>query len=359
MQLFNDFCNYTLDENGVLNSFQLNYPENYNFGYDVVDKMGELAPNDIAMEWTNPDHLHKTFTFADIKRLSNKAANAFKNQGVKKGDRVIVILKRNYEYWYIVPALHKLGAIVIPATNMLTLDDITYRVDTADIRFAVSTPDGDTAETLVKASKERTILEKVFVVRRDVEGAVNFTDEIEKADPQVITLLLQVLDDGRLTDGQGNTVDFKNTVIIATSNAGFGNERLTGDEDKDMKIMDRIAPYFRPEFLNRFNAVIEFSHLTKEDLNDIVDLMLTEVNQTIAKKGMDLEVTDAAKAYLIEEGYDEAMGVRPLRRVIEQQIRDRITDYYLDHLDSKHLLADLVDDTIVISERQEEQENKD
>lgn len=163
MQLFNDFCNYTLDENGVLNSFQLDYPENYNFGYDVVDKMGELAPNDIAMEWTNPDHLHKTFTFADIKRLSNKAANAFKNQGVKKGDRVIVILKRNYEYWYIVPALHKLGAIVIPATNMLTLDDITYRVDTADIRFAVSTPDGDTAETLVKASKERPILEKVLL----------------------------------------------------------------------------------------------------------------------------------------------------------------------------------------------------
>ena len=122
MQLFNDFCNYTLDENGVLNSFQLDYPENYNFGYDVVDKMGELAPNDIAMEWTNPDHLHKTFTFADIKRLSNKAANAFKNQGVKKGDRVIVILKRNYEYWYIVPALHKLGAIVIPATQQIYLD---------------------------------------------------------------------------------------------------------------------------------------------------------------------------------------------------------------------------------------------
>ena len=178
MQLYKNFCNYTLDENGVLNSFSIDYPENYNFGYDVVDKMGELAPNDIAMEWTNPDHLHKTFTFGDIKRLSNMAANAFKNQGVKKGDRVIVILKRNYEYWYVVPALHKLGAIVIPATNMLTLDDITYRVDTANIRFAVSTPDGDMAETLVEASKERPILEKVFVVRRDVEGAINLTEEI-------------------------------------------------------------------------------------------------------------------------------------------------------------------------------------
>ena len=222
-------------------------------------------------------------------------------------------------------------------------------------RTAVSKLIGTTAGYVGYDDNSNTLTERV---RRN-PYAIILLDEIEKADPQVITLLLQVLDDGRLTDGQGNTVDFKNTVIIATSNAGFGNERLTGDEDKDMKIMDRIAPYFRPEFLNRFNAVIEFSHLTKEDLNDIVDLMLTEVNQTIAKKGMDLEVTDAAKAYLIEEGYDEAMGVRPLRRVIEQQIRDRITDYYLDHLDSKHMLADLVDDTIVISERQEEQENKD
>ena len=243
------------------------------------------------------------------------------------------------------------------AQDMFGSKEAIIRLDMSEFsdRTAVSKLIGTTAGYVGYDDNSNTLTERV---RRN-PYAIILLDEIEKADPQVITLLLQVLDDGRLTDGQGNTVDFKNTVIIATSNAGFGNERLTGDEDKDMKIMDRIAPYFRPEFLNRFNAVIEFSHLTKEDLNDIVDLMLTEVNQTIAKKGMDLEVTDAAKAYLIEEGYDEAMGVRPLRRVIEQQIRDRITDYYLDHLDSKHLLADLVDDTIVISERQEEQENKD
>lgn len=115
--------------------------------------------------------------------------------------------------------------------------------------------------------------------------------------------------------------------------------------------MDRIAPYFRPEFLNRFNGVIEFSHLTKDDLNEIVDLMLDEVNQTIAKKGIDLEVTEVAKAHMIELGYDESMGVRPLRRVIEQEIRDKITDFYLDHTDTKHLTADVKDDILVITER--------
>jgi len=122
--------------------------------------------------------------------------------------------------------------------------------------------------------------------------------------------------------------------------------------------MDRLKPYFRPEFLNRFNAVIEFSHLGKEDLAEIVDLMLDEVNQTLAKKDIMLTVTDAAKHYLAEEGYDEVMGVRPLRRVIEQQIRDKVTDYHLDHLDAKHLLADLKDDELVIEEAKEHQTKK-
>ena len=176
-------------------------------------------------------------------------------------------------------------------------------------------------------------------------------DEIEKADPQVITLLLQVLDDGRLTDGQGNTVNFKNTVIIATSNAGFGYEaNLTEDADKP-ELMDRLKPFFRPEFLNRFNAVIEFSHLNKEDLSKIVDLMLAEVNQTLAKKDIDLEVSQAAKDFITEEGYDEVMGVRPLRRVVEQQIRDKVTDFHLDHLDAKHLEADMEDGVLVIREK--------
>ncbi len=182
MQLFEKFCKYSLDSNGCLKDFELIYPPNFNFGYDVVDEMAKLAPNDIALKWTNPDKVEKTFTFADIGRLSNKAANAFAKNGVKKGDKVIVILKRNYEYWYVVPALHKLGAIVIPATNMLTVDDITYRIKTADIKFAVCTPDDEIAEHLVEAARLEPRLQKIFVARRNLDGTINLTEEIEPAD---------------------------------------------------------------------------------------------------------------------------------------------------------------------------------
>ncbi|MDT9504896.1 ATP-dependent Clp protease ATP-binding subunit [Streptococcus mutans] len=234
------------------------------------------------------------------------------------------------------------------ALDMFGSKDSIIRLDMSEYsdRTAVSKLIGTTAGYVGYDDNSNTLTERV---RRNPYSIV-LLDEIEKADSQVITLLLQVLDDGRLTDGQGNTINFKNTVIIATSNAGFGNEALTGQEDKDMKIMDRIAPYFRPEFLNRFNAVIEFSHLSKEDLDEIVNLMLSEVNTTLAKKGIDLVVSDSAKAHLIEEGYDEAMGVRPLRRVIEQEIRDKVTDFYLDHTDIKHLKAEMQDDKLIIEE---------
>ena len=234
------------------------------------------------------------------------------------------------------------------ALDMFGSKDSIIRLDMSEYsdRTAVSKLIGTTAGYVGYDDNSNTLTERV---RRNPYSIV-LLDEIEKADSQVITLLLQVLDDGRLTDGQGNTINFKNTVIIATSNAGFGNEALTGQEDKDMKIMDRIAPYFRPEFLNRFNAVIEFSHLSKEDLDEIVNLMLSEVNTTLAKKGIDLVVSDSAKTHLIEEGYDEAMGVRPLRRVIEQEIRDKVTDFYLDHTDVKHLKAEMQDDKLIIEE---------
>lgn len=235
------------------------------------------------------------------------------------------------------------------AFDMFGSKDAIVRLDMSEYndRTAVSKLIGATAGYVGYDDNSNTLTERI---RRNPYSIV-LLDEIEKADPQVITLLLQVLDDGRLTDGQGNTINFKNTVIIATSNAGFGNEAFTGDSDKDLKIMERISPYFRPEFLNRFNSVIEFSHLSKDDLSEIVDLMLDEVNQTIGKKGIDLVVDENVKSHLIELGYDEAMGVRPLRRVIEQEIRDRITDYYLDHTDVKHLKANLQDGQIVISER--------
>ena len=235
------------------------------------------------------------------------------------------------------------------ALDMFGTKDAIIRLDMSEYsdRTAVSKLIGTTAGYVGYDDNNNTLTERV---RRNPYSIV-LLDEIEKADPQVITLLLQVLDDGRLTDGQGNTVNFKNTVIIATSNAGFGYEaNLTEDADKP-ELMDRLKPYFRPEFLNRFNAVIEFSHLSKEDLSKIVDLMLVEVNKTLSKKDIDLAVSEAAKEYMTEEGYDEVMGVRPLRRVVEQQIRDKVTDFHLDHLDAKHLEADMEDGVLVIREK--------
>ena len=235
------------------------------------------------------------------------------------------------------------------ALDMFGTKDAIIRLDMSEYsdRTAVSKLIGTTAGYVGYDDNSNTLTERV---RRNPYSII-LLDEIEKADPQVITLLLQVLDDGRLTDGQGNTVNFKNTVIIATSNAGFGYEaNLTEDADKP-ELMDRLKPYFRPEFLNRFNAVIEFSHLSKEDLSKIVDLMLVEVNKTLSKKDIDLAVSEAAKEYMTEEGYDEVMGVRPLRRVVEQEIRDKVTDFHLDHLDAKHLEADMEDGGLVIREK--------
>lgn len=235
------------------------------------------------------------------------------------------------------------------ALDMFGTKDAIIRLDMSEYsdRTAVSKLIGTTAGYVGYDDNNNTLTERV---RRNPYSIV-LLDEIEKADPQVITLLLQVLDDGRLTDGQGNTVNFKNTVIIATSNAGFGYEaNLTEDADKP-ELMDRLKPYFRPEFLNRFNAVIEFSHLSKEDLSKIVDLMLVEVNKTLSKKEIDLAVSEAAKEYMTEEGYDEVMGVRPLRRVVEQQIRDKVTDFHLNNLDAKHLEADMEDGILFIREK--------
>ncbi|MFG6139640.1 AAA family ATPase [Streptococcus pyogenes] len=232
------------------------------------------------------------------------------------------------------------------ALDLFGSKDAIIRLDMSEYndRTAVSKLIGTTAGYVGYDDNNNTLTERV---RRN-PYAIVLLDEIEKADPQIITLLLQVLDDGRLTDGQGNTINFKNTVIIATSNAGFGQQDT---ETSGFNIMDRIAPYFRLEFLNRFNSIIKFNHLQKENLEEIVDLMLAEVNQTTAKKGISLTIADDAKAHLIDLGYNHAMGARPLRRIIEQEIRDRITDYYLDHPEVKKLQAILEEGQLVIRQK--------
>ncbi|QLL69102.1 ATP-dependent Clp protease ATP-binding subunit [Lactobacillus sp. 3B(2020)] len=230
------------------------------------------------------------------------------------------------------------------ALDMFGSKEDIIRLDMSEYsdRTAVSKLIGTTAGYVGYDDNGNTLTEKV---RRNPYSII-LLDEIEKADPQVITLLLQVLDDGRLTDGQGNVVNFKNTIIIATSNAGYSNDAIKSD--KNETLVKKLTPYFRPEFLNRFNAIVEFKALTKDDLKQIVDLMIAGVNETLAKKQMDVTVSDEAKDYLIDQGYDKAMGARPLRRVVEQQIRDKVTDFYLDHLDVKHLKAEMKDGELVI-----------
>ena len=234
------------------------------------------------------------------------------------------------------------------ALDMFGSKNDIIRLDMSEYcdRTAVSKLIGTTAGYVGYDDNSNTLTEKV----RRHPYSIILLDEIEKANPQVITLLLQVLDDGRLTDGQGNTVDFKNTVIIATSNAGYSNDAPVklGDEKDDEDLIKKLTTYFRPELLNRFNSIVEFHSLTKDDLQKIVDLMISDVNKTLAKKGMDVKVTPTAKKFLIDEGYDKEMGARPLRRVIEQQIRDKVTDYYLDHLDAKHLVAEMKDGKLEI-----------
>lgn len=185
MLLYKNFCNETFNENCTLKSFELKYEDNYNFGYDVVDVLGRENPDGIALVWCNPDGDEKIFTYREIMELSNKTANVFRKSGIKKGDKVLVILKRNFEYWYVAPALHKLGAVIIPATNLLTVDDLKYRIDTADISFAVCTPDGTTAEDMLKAQQLCSQLKTIFVARRELEGTVNLTKEIEEASSEL------------------------------------------------------------------------------------------------------------------------------------------------------------------------------
>ncbi|SUP52739.1 ATP-dependent Clp protease ATP-binding subunit ClpE [Weissella viridescens] len=165
-----------------------------------------------------------------------------------------------------------------------------------------------------------------------------------------MNMFLQILDDGRLTDAQGHVVSFKDTIVIMTSNAGQ-------DAPEDTPLMDRLAPYFKPEFLNRFDAIVEFDALSKDNLHKIVNLMLDDMNKTISAKGLHVHVTDAAKDMLVDEGYDPKMGARPLRRVIQNQLENQIADFYLDNPGVKDLRAEVHHDDIrIVAETDPDQE---
>ncbi|RZI48736.1 ATP-dependent Clp protease ATP-binding subunit [Lactococcus kimchii] len=195
-------------------------------------------------------------------------------------------------------------------------------------------------------------------VRRNPYSLI-LLDEIEKAHPDVMHMFLQILEDGRLTDAQGRTVSFKDSLIIMTSNAGTGKVEANvgfgaAREGRTKSVLGQLGDFFSPEFMNRFDGIIEFSALSKENLLKIVDLMLADVNEQIGRNEIHLDVTQAAKEKLVDLGYDPAMGARPLRRTIQENIEDPIADFYIEHPEHKDLVADLIDDKIVISNHAQE-----
>lgn len=180
-------------------------------------------------------------------------------------------------------------------------------------------------------------------VRRNPYSLI-LLDEVEKAHPDVLHMFLQVLDDGRLTDGQGRTVSFKDTIIIMTSNAGTGKVEASvgfgaARENRTNSVLNQLGDFFSPEFMNRFDGIVEFSALSKENLLTIVDLMLNSVNQRLANNGIHFSVTEKVKEKLVDLGYDPKMGARPLRRTIQDYIEDAITDFYLENPNEKDLKA--------------------
>ncbi|HGA1271358.1 TPA: AAA family ATPase [Streptococcus suis] len=180
-------------------------------------------------------------------------------------------------------------------------------------------------------------------VRRNPYSLI-LLDEVEKAHPDVMHMFLQVLDDGRLTDGQGRTVSFKDTIIIMTSNAGTGKVEASvgfgaAMEGRTQSVLGQLSNFFTPEFMNRFDGIIEFQPLSKENLLEIVSLMLDDVNKRLSHNGISLHVTDKVKEKLVDLGYNPKMGARPLRRTIQDQIEDAITDFYLEHPAEKDLRA--------------------
>ena len=181
MSIYRQFCEERFDENGSLSEFKLKYSDNFNFGYDVVDRIAETEPQKTALVWCNTEGEEHRFTFRDIQLMSNRAANVFAAHGITKGDRVMVMLKRHYEYWFTTVALHKLGAVMVPVTHMLTTEDIIYRVNNAGIKGVVCTPQEDAPQKLVAAKSMCESLRLLWTVQKNISGFLNLTAEMDAA----------------------------------------------------------------------------------------------------------------------------------------------------------------------------------
>lgn len=177
--LSEQFCSATFDEKGQLTGIDLHYEENFNFGYDVVDAIAAEEPDKRALQWCDEDGNEKMLTFGDISRLSSQAGAFLLEQGIQKGDRVLVMLKRHYEYWYMAVALHKIGAVLVPATHMLRVHDITYRIEAAEIKAIISAESEDLCNRIRAAAAEVKQKPMLFTVRAEREGFVRLDDKLE------------------------------------------------------------------------------------------------------------------------------------------------------------------------------------
>lgn len=184
MSIYQRFCTEVMDSQGNLEKFTLRYPENFNFGYDVVDVMAEETPDKTAIVWCNTENEEHIFTFSDIRKYSNQMANVWKKAGIARGDRVMVILKRHYEYWFAAVALHKLGAVMIPATHMLTESDLVYRIKASKAKAIVCTPQDEVPDKIKSALDKCKMSAQLWCVQEDIEGFENLTARMAEADSE-------------------------------------------------------------------------------------------------------------------------------------------------------------------------------
>ena len=212
MSIYQKYCKEVIDENGFLKSLTLDYPENFNFGYDVVDAIAETEPKKRALVWCNTENEEQFFSFADIKKYSNKIANVFKSAGLKRGDKVMVVLKRHYEYWFVAVALHKLGITMIPATHMLTESDFVYRIKASKVDAIVCTYQNEVPEKITSALKTADRYCKLWTVRNDVEGFLNLTTEAASTSDELERQFTSV-DDAMLLYFTSGTTGYPKGVI--------------------------------------------------------------------------------------------------------------------------------------------------
>lgn len=194
MSIYKRFCKEIVDEKGRLKDIALEYPDNFNFGYDVVDKIADETPSKRALVWCNTEGEEHIFTFEDIKRYSNRMANVFRNAGIRKGDRVMVILKRHYEYWFATVALHKIGAVMIPATHMLTVTDLVYRIKASKVKALICTAQNDVPEKIRSALKETGISALCWCVQEETDGFENLTTAMNAASEDFARVQTRVTD---------------------------------------------------------------------------------------------------------------------------------------------------------------------